>query len=47
MQKYHTQVHYKQTCEGEDERKEMTTISFVINVFKFTAALAMENLICS
>ena len=29
------------------KRKEMTTISFVINVFKFSTAPAMENLICS
>ena len=48
MQKYHAQVHYKETCEGQKmKRKEMTTISFVINMFKFTAAPVMENVICS
>ena len=41
-------------CEQESKhakekmkRKEMTTISFVINVFKFTAAPTMENVIYS
>ena len=48
MQKYHAQAHYKETCQGQKmKRREMTTISFVINVFKFTAALVMENVIYS
>ena len=29
------------------KRKEMTKISFVINMFKFTAAPVMANVICS